>query len=41
VVEEAHVLFLSHVKANISHNGSKGVTNCIMGSSAFVAMSTM
>jgi hypothetical protein len=33
-------LFLSHVETNISHNGSKGVVNYIMGSSAFVAMST-
>jgi hypothetical protein len=33
-------LFSSHVETNISHNGGKGVANYIMGSSAFVAMST-
>jgi len=34
-------LFSSHVKVIILHNGSKGVTNYIMGCSAFVAMNTM
>ncbi len=28
------------METNISCNGGKGVMNCIMGSSAFVAMST-
>jgi len=32
--------FHPNVKTNILHNGGKGVTNCIMGSNAFVAMNT-
>ncbi len=34
-------LFSSHVEANISCNGGKGVTNYIMGFSAFVAMNAI
>jgi hypothetical protein len=33
-------LFSPQVEANIMHNGNKGVTNYIMGSYAFIAMST-
>jgi hypothetical protein len=40
-LKEMHVVFLSHVETNILHNGGKSVTNYIMGSSAFLAMSTM
>jgi hypothetical protein len=40
-LKEAHVLFSFDVKTNISHNGSKGVANYIMGSSAFITMNTM
>jgi hypothetical protein len=30
-LREAHVVFLSHMESNISHNGNKSVTNYIMG----------
>jgi ribose 5-phosphate isomerase RpiB len=40
-LKEAYVNFSSHVKINISHNGNKGVVNCIMGFGAFIAMSAM
>jgi hypothetical protein len=40
VVEGSACNYSSHVEINILHNGGKGVTNCIMGSSMFVAMST-
>jgi hypothetical protein len=29
----------NYVEASISHNGDKGVMNCIMGSNVFIAMS--
>jgi hypothetical protein len=41
VVEGMHIIVLiphAHMETSISHNGDKGVTNCIMGSNVFVAM---
>jgi hypothetical protein len=40
-LKEAHGLFSPHMEASISHNGSKGVMNFIMGSYVFITMSTM
>jgi hypothetical protein len=34
-------MLLSHVEANISHNGGKSVVDHIMGLYVFIAMGTM
>jgi hypothetical protein len=38
-LKETHVIVFV-VKVNISRNGGKGVANCIMSSSVFIAMNT-
>jgi hypothetical protein len=39
-LKEMHVIVFVP-RGNISHNGGKGVVNCIMCYSVFVAMNTM
>jgi hypothetical protein len=40
-LKKTHVIVSSHVETNILHNDIKNVTNYVMGSNAFIVVSTM